>query len=320
MKGLKWADWWRGALPRWGLVKSVEPQADHWVTKANANEDPCDFIDSKDVEIARLSIYYVSHQACVKKTFPTAESKPLSSPAQTVLISARLLLWGWKRKRLHKHIKTPFNARLWDHSNIHASKETTGGQQRTQTHPGLSRVVPHARTRDISPLKDASMSKCTAAQRRCGTAICWVSLCIKREVCVKVKLVVMLTDKVFSWDALGLESVHSLEARCSHVVIIIPWLFGKTGLASGTFIYIHGKTREHVCWHSRWKQTNKMLAARRKPGENAAFLKLSISQMLTGSASSEPLRTLRLMLDPFCAPLQKHSRRGAKRTRNIRLL
>lgn len=94
-----------GALPRWGLVKSVEPRAEHWVTKANANKDPCDFIDSKDVELARLSIYYVSHQACVKKTFPTAESKPLNSPAQTVLISAGLFLWGWKRKRLHKHIK-----------------------------------------------------------------------------------------------------------------------------------------------------------------------------------------------------------------------
>lgn len=69
----------------------------------------------------------------------------------------------------------------------------------------------------------------------------------KTGVCDKVKLIVMLTDKVFSWDALGLESVHSLEARCSHIVIIIPWLFGKTGLASGTFIYIHGKTRKYVC-------------------------------------------------------------------------
>lgn len=60
-----------------------------------------------------------------------------------------------------------------------------------------------------------------------------------------------------------------------------------------------------------------MLAARRKPGKKCSIPKTVISQMLTDSVSSEPLRTLRQMLDPFCAPLQKHSRRGAKRLRNL---
>lgn len=149
-----------------------------------------------------------------------------------------------------------------------------GSQQRTQTHPGISHDVPHTRTRGISPLKDVSMSKCTVAQylhlRR--TALCWVGLCIKWEVCIRVEFIVMLIDKVFSWTALGLESVHSLEARCSHVVIIIPWLFGKTGLASGTFIYRHGKTRKDVCWHSKWKQNKqtKCLQLEENQEKNAA--------------------------------------------------
>lgn len=55
------------------------------------------------------------------------------------------------------------------------------------------------------------------------------------------------------WNPLG-QSVHILGARCSHCrVIIILWLFGKTGMASGTFSYIHEKTRKYVYWHSEMK-------------------------------------------------------------------
>lgn len=195
-----------------------------------------------------------------------------------------------------------------------------GSQQRTQTHPGISHDVPHTRTRGISPLKDVSRSKCTVAQylhlRR--TAFCWVSLCIKWEVCIKVEFIVMLIDKVFSWTALGLESVHSLEARCSHVVIIIPWLFGKTGLASGTFIYRHGKTRKYVCWHSKWKQNKQTKCLQLEENQEKKCSWVFLRRWWT--FSSEPLTTPRQMLDPFCALLQKHSRRGAKRLRNLKLL
>lgn len=94
------------------------------------------------------------------------------------------------------------------------------------------------------------------------------------------------------------------------VVIWKNWL----GLRN---IYLYTWQDQKIClltFKMKTKQTNKMLAARRKPGENAAFLKLSISQMLMDSASSEPLRTLRQMLDPpfLCSASQAQPERSQK--------
>ena len=56
-------------------------------------------------------------------------------------------------------------------------------------------------------------------------------------------------------DRLGVRACAHSWARCSHSrVITILWLFGKNGMASGTFIYVHNKTRKYVYWHSKFKK------------------------------------------------------------------
>lgn len=135
-------------------------------------------------------------------------------------------------------------------------------------HPGILHDVPCAKTWDISPLKEVSTSIFVELFH-------WVDLYIKQEVCIEVKLIAMLIYKVFSWNTLELKSVYILGTRCSHCrVIIILWLFGKTVMASGTFIYMHGITGKQVCWHSKWKtKAENMLAARKKEKKKRSISK-----------------------------------------------
>lgn len=115
-------------------------------------------------------------------------------------------------------------------------------QQKNTKHPGIPL---DRRPLDTSLVKE--LSRANALLPSFCTGLCSAELIHAKKTRGFYQVNTDVNLHSFQLTRLGVRACARSWARCSHSrAVVIFWLFGKTGMASGTFIHIDVKTRKYV--------------------------------------------------------------------------